>query len=73
MARYKLSMKHRDDSPSGAIKAVRHRLNAIDRVEHYGHAGGVLWLTGLSASGKSTLAMALEEASHDARVFLLCS
>ena len=62
MARYKLSMKHRDDSPSGAIKAVRHRLNAIDRVEHYGHAGGVLWLTGLSASGKSTLAMALEQA-----------
>lgn len=27
---------------------------------HFGHRGGVLWLTGFSASGKSSLAMALE-------------
>ena len=37
-------------------------LNAIDRQAHYGHQGAVLWLTGLSASGKSTLAIALEAA-----------
>jgi adenylylsulfate kinase len=30
----------------------------------YGHAGGVIWLTGLSASGKSSLAMALEQALY---------
>ncbi|MFT6465548.1 adenylyl-sulfate kinase [Halopseudomonas sp.] len=28
----------------------------------YGHAGGVIWLTGLSAAGKSSLAVALEQA-----------
>lgn len=28
----------------------------------YGHAGGVIWLTGLSAAGKSSLALALEQA-----------
>lgn len=30
----------------------------------YGHAGGVIWLTGLSAAGKSSLAMALEQALY---------
>jgi adenylylsulfate kinase len=38
-----------------------HKLNVSQRVAHYGHRGGVLWLTGLSASGKSTLSMALEQ------------
>ncbi|TDR71088.1 adenylyl-sulfate kinase [Paludibacterium purpuratum] len=40
---------------------VTHRLGAEDRLRHYGHAGAVVWLTGLSASGKSTLSMALEQ------------
>jgi adenylyl-sulfate kinase len=42
------------------LTAVAHALSAAERQEHYGHAGAVLWLTGLSAAGKSTLAMALE-------------
>jgi bifunctional enzyme CysN/CysC len=32
-----------------------------ERVAAWGHAGGVLWLTGLSGAGKSTLARALEK------------
>ncbi|MES2880372.1 MAG: adenylyl-sulfate kinase [Pseudomonadota bacterium] len=44
------------------LTAVSHTLNAADRAGHYGHRGAVLWLTGLSASGKSTLSMALEHA-----------
>ena len=43
------------------IQAVSHRLSSADRQRHYGHAGAVIWLTGLSAAGKSTLAMALEQ------------
>ncbi|WP_341304654.1 adenylyl-sulfate kinase [Pseudomonas sp. TMP25] len=37
----------------------------------YGHAGGVIWLTGLSAAGKSSLAMALEKALC-ARGYVCC-
>ena len=44
------------------LTATAHALSASDRQAHYGHAAGVLWLTGLSASGKSSLAMALEQA-----------
>ncbi|MFJ2367272.1 adenylyl-sulfate kinase [Pseudomonas sp. NPDC087697] len=42
------------------LTAVPHALSVLDREAHYGHSGAVLWLTGLSASGKSSLAMALE-------------
>lgn len=38
-------------------KAARHQLN--------GHSSRVLWLTGLSGSGKSTIANALEKALHE--------
>lgn len=41
---------------------VAHKLDTAERQAHYGHPGAVLWLTGLSASGKSTLSMALEQA-----------
>lgn len=44
------------------LTPVTHTLSTADREAHYGHSGAVLWLTGLSASGKSTLAMALEQA-----------
>lgn len=44
------------------LTAVAHALTTIDRNAHYGHAGAIVWLTGLSASGKSSLAMALEQA-----------
>lgn len=45
-----------------ALTPVRHALTDTLRQSRYGHAGAVLWLTGLSASGKSSLAMALEAA-----------
>ncbi len=32
------------------------------RTKHFGHRGAVIWLTGLSGSGKSTIAVALERA-----------
>lgn len=44
------------------LTPAAHTLTAADRRAHYGHDGAVLWLTGLSASGKSSLAMALEHA-----------
>lgn len=44
------------------LTVTEHALSAADRQAHYHHAGAVLWLTGLSASGKSSLAMALEQA-----------
>jgi len=47
------------------LTAVPHTLHAADRAAHYGHRGAVLWLTGLSASGKSSLSMALEHALTD--------
>ncbi|MBN9341207.1 MAG: adenylyl-sulfate kinase [Comamonadaceae bacterium SCN 68-20] len=43
------------------IQAVPHQLTRADRRNHHGHDGAVLWLTGLSAAGKSTLAMAVEQ------------
>ncbi|HWX01801.1 adenylyl-sulfate kinase [Collimonas sp.] len=44
------------------LTAVPHALHPSQRAAHYGHRGAVMWLTGLSASGKSSLAMALEHA-----------
>lgn len=41
-----------------------HDLSTSDRAGFFKHAGGVLWLTGLSAAGKSTLAMNLEKRLH---------
>jgi adenylylsulfate kinase len=46
---------------SANLTTVPHQVPASARQRRYGHAGGVIWLTGLSASGKSTLAMGLEE------------
>lgn len=55
-------MSRTNDIPgNGNLTAVAHALGACDRHRRYGHEGAVLWLTGLSASGKSTLAMALEQ------------
>lgn len=44
------------------LTAVDHQVNVADRQRRYGHEGAVIWLTGLSAAGKSTLAMGLEAA-----------
>ena len=43
------------------LTPVSHQLTFAQRNQRYGHGGGVIWLTGLSAAGKSTLAMALEQ------------
>lgn len=41
-----------------------HPVTAGQREQLHGHRGAVLWFTGLSGSGKSTVAGALEEALH---------
>lgn len=48
-------------SSASHLTSVAHLVDAQARGLRYGHAGAVIWLTGLSASGKSTLAMMLEE------------
>lgn len=47
--------------PSLEIAPVEHRVALCDRERRNSHRGGVLWLTGLSGAGKTTLAFALEE------------
>jgi len=52
--------------PGGADTVpVHHQVAAADRAKRTGHAGAVVWLTGLPGSGKSTLAMALERRLTD--------
>ncbi|URQ60144.1 adenylyl-sulfate kinase [Pantoea alhagi] len=41
-----------------------HAVTRADRQQQHGHQGVVLWFTGLSGSGKSTVAGALEQALH---------
>lgn len=43
------------------ITTVDHRITAEQRAARHGHKGGVLWFTGLSGAGKSTIAMAVEQ------------
>lgn len=43
------------------ITAVAHRITNTQRISRNGHKGGVLWFTGLSGAGKSTIAMAVEQ------------
>ena len=45
-----------------------HPVTVEQREQLHGHRGVVLWFTGLSGSGKSTVAGALEEALHQAGV-----
>jgi len=42
-----------------------HPVTQQQREQHHGHRGVVLWFTGLSGTGKSTVAGALEEALHE--------
>jgi bifunctional enzyme CysN/CysC len=44
------------------ITAVEHRVDKQERWRANGHRGGVLWFTGLSGAGKTTLALELEQA-----------
>lgn len=45
-----------------------HAVTRDEREQQRGHQGAVLWFTGLSGSGKSTVAGALEQALHRAGV-----
>lgn len=47
------------------IQRVEHRVTTARREARNGHAGGVIWLTGLSGAGKSTLAIELENRLFD--------
>jgi adenylyl-sulfate kinase len=64
-------MPSRDHSTStppsgpGNLVAVAHQVTVAERASRTGHAGAVVWLTGLPGSGKSTLAMALERRLFD--------
>jgi len=46
---------------SSNITAVQHRVSGEARIIRNAHKGGVLWFTGLSGAGKSTIAMAVEQ------------
>ncbi len=46
--------------PAANIVPVSHLLSADRRAQRNGHRGAVIWLTGLPAAGKSTIAMQLE-------------
>ena len=48
------------------LTPMRHQVTTLEREARLGHAGAVVWFTGLSASGKSTLAMALERRLFEA-------
>jgi adenylyl-sulfate kinase len=51
-----------------AVKPATHpqrKVGPAERVKRSGHAGAVVWLTGLPAAGKSTLAVALERQLFD--------
>jgi bifunctional enzyme CysN/CysC len=54
-------------------RAMRHLVGRDQRWRAQGHRSGVLWFTGLSGAGKSSLAVGLERALFDAgmRVFVL--
>ena len=54
-------------TPSPHITRPDRHLALPERERRNGHRGGILWLTGLSASGKSTLAAGLERRLFDAR------
>lgn len=47
-------------TPPSCLVPAAHHVDREIRARRYGHKGAVVWLTGLSASGKTTLSMALE-------------
>lgn len=47
------------------IVPVGHLLNRESRAARNGHRGAVIWMTGLPAAGKSTIAMQLERRLHE--------
>lgn len=55
----------RQRANSGNVFAVTNPVEISERARVSGHQGGVIWMTGLSSSGKTTLAMALERHLFD--------
>jgi bifunctional enzyme CysN/CysC len=51
--------------PSRNVTPVASAISVDERVSRHGHSGAVVWLTGLSGSGKSTIAKALERRLFD--------
>lgn len=53
-----------------SINTVKHeyKISKSDREKLHGHKSFLVWFTGLSGSGKSTIANALEEALHKRKV-----
>ncbi|MEI8393149.1 MAG: adenylyl-sulfate kinase [Rhodospirillaceae bacterium] len=49
-----------DEMPARNLVATSHSVTLDERTWSNGHLGGILWFTGLSGSGKSTIAMMLE-------------
>ncbi|MDA5192446.1 adenylyl-sulfate kinase [Govanella unica] len=49
---------------SSNIQRVEHRITTDMREERHGHAGGIVWFTGLSGAGKSTIAVEVENRLH---------
>ena len=48
------------------LDQVKSKISHQDRSKRFGHPGRIIWLTGLSGAGKSTIAMALERQLFDA-------
>jgi bifunctional enzyme CysN/CysC len=62
-----------DNVTSENIFSVAHRVSTEQRARRNRHRGGIVWFTGLSASGKSTLAVELERVLFErgVQVFML--
>ena len=58
--------QHVARAAGGNLTPMRHQVTIAEREARLGHAGAVVWFTGLSASGKSTLAMGLERRLFEA-------
>ena len=58
---------------SSNIKPINFDVTEVDRASRFNHRSGVIWMTGLSGSGKSTIAREVERKlfSKDFNVFIL--
>ena len=58
---------------SSNIKPINFDVTEVDRASRFNHRSGVIWMTGLSGSGKSTIAKEVERKlfSKDFNVFVL--
>ncbi|MEM1348606.1 MAG: adenylyl-sulfate kinase [Myxococcota bacterium] len=60
-----MTTHHPDRTPSPNVFKQRGYLSRHERETLKGHKGACVWLTGYSASGKSSIATALEELLHE--------